>query len=229
MGVTVAASAATSNIADTESKSVGPSSTLSRVDRSNQDNRDRKFNIVVYGIDEIQAGTDKLHRQELELEKVSEVLVQAEPTFDVQSIHDHFRLGKYSRSREKPRPLLVKLTRTSDVTKLLLKHDNVGPPIRIKPDLPPSERARLNALLNVRWSLMQSGIDKKDIKIRGNSLHVRNILYASFRNGQVVRQPEQNEQRIETFSLAESSPAESSVLNGPTASSHGDDGGGNST
>ena len=38
-----------------------------------------------------------------------------------------------------------------------------------------------------RWNLIQSGIDRPDIKVRGFCLLVQNKVYAQFRLGAVVR------------------------------------------
>lgn len=159
---------------------------FSRRESVDRDRSERKYNVVIFGIDEAPVGTSKLNRLEHDFEQVSTVLVQAESTFDVNSVRDHYRLGKFNRTHTRPRPLLVKLTRTSDVTKLLLKRANLQSPVSIKPDLPAAERAKIKALMDVRWSLMQSGTHKQDIKVRGNSLFVKGTLHASFRNGELV-------------------------------------------
>ena len=43
------------------------------------------------------------------------------------------------------------------------------------------------ALMKERWTLLQSGLNRKDIKVRGSCLLVRNKVYAQFRSGAVVR------------------------------------------
>ena len=49
--------------------------------------------------------------------------------------------------------------------------------IRIKADLSKEARVRQSVLLKERWSLMQSGVEKKDIKITESKLIVRGRLH----------------------------------------------------
>ncbi len=142
---------------------------------------ERRFNVIVLGLDEAAKGTARAKRQEHDMESASSVLLQVDPTFDNLSVH---RLGKFNHSQTKPRPLLIRLTRTSDVTKLLA-NCNCLKQLSIKPDLPASERAKNNALMKVRWSLLQAGTEKQKIKIRGNSLFVGGTLHAKFHEGKL--------------------------------------------
>jgi len=45
--------------------------------------------------------------------------------------------------------------------------------VMIKPDMNPEERKTEAALLSERWRLIGSGIDKRDIKLRGSKLLVK--------------------------------------------------------
>ena len=38
-----------------------------------------------------------------------------------------------------------------------------------------------------RWTLLQSGMNRKDVKVKGSRLLVRNKVFAKFRSGAVVR------------------------------------------
>lgn len=88
--------------------------------------------------------------------------------FHPQSIRDSFRLGKYSDTNNRPRPILVKLNRSYDVLSLLVARKNFPKGLSIKADRSPEERALDTVLMRERWQLIQSGQNRKDIKILGN-------------------------------------------------------------
>lgn len=50
----------------------------------------------------------------------------------------------------------------------------------------PEERLRDSILLKERWSLIQSGISRRDIKIRKSHLYVKNKLYGQYKNSVFV-------------------------------------------
>ena len=52
-----------------------------------------------------------------------------------------------------------------------------GTPVVIKPDMSLKERKSESMLLKERWSLIQSGVPREVIKIRGSRLLVRNKLH----------------------------------------------------
>ena len=130
---------------------------------------DRKFNIVVYGIQECSKGTRRLDRTKQDLEGLSSLLRTIDSSIQSQSIRDCFRLGKY-RPDQLPRPLLVKLNRAADGQNLLYNRAGLRHPYNIKADLPYEIRKTESILLRERWDLIQDGADKKSIKIRGSKL-----------------------------------------------------------
>ena len=79
-------------------------------------------------------------------------------------------------SRPRSRLLLVKFLRSADVNTLLRNRSKLTS-LSIKPDLTPEERARESLLLKERWSLIQKGFDRKQIKIYNHSVFVNNKLY----------------------------------------------------
>ena len=91
------------------------------------------------------------------------------------AIRDCLRLGKYTPQLKRPRSLLVMLNRTADVRAVLSNRSSVPTPYRIKLDLSPEEREADTILLKHRWSLIQSGVDRKDIKL--SHLYVKHALY----------------------------------------------------
>ena len=52
--------------------------------------------------------------------------------------------------------------------------------IIIKPDMSLDERTKETLLLKERWSLIQSGIGKSDIKIKSSSIYVKWKIMATF-------------------------------------------------
>jgi len=141
---------------------------------------DRKFNVIVYGIDECPKGTPKHARSESDLRSVISVLSKVDNSVESQSIRDVYRLGRYNSNPTHPRPVLVKFIRAADVSSILSKKGSLSHPLVVKPDLSPEERRRDSVLLKERWSLIQSGIPRSDIKIRESRLYVRKKLFGYY-------------------------------------------------
>ena len=104
---------------------------------------DRKFNIVLYGIDECASGTHRTDRLISDIDSVCQSVKSIVPSFDSHHVKDCTRLGKYSsEAKSHPQPLLVKLNCASIAIEIL-KHRTKLPPsshIYIKPHLSPDER-----------------------------------------------------------------------------------------
>ena len=72
----------------------------------------------------------------------------------------------------------MKFIRAADASSVLSKRrSSIGASVIIKPDMSPSERKRESILLKERWSLIQSGVPRKAIRIQGSRLLVRNKLH----------------------------------------------------
>ena len=93
------------------------------------------------------------------------------------------RIGKYQANSDKCRPILVKLVRSVDVQFLLSKAGETPSPMRIQPDLTAQERTIRSVLLRERRSLISSGTDKRNIKLRQDSLYVGSRLYGRVVDG----------------------------------------------
>ena len=81
-----------------------------------------------------------------------------------------------------PRPLLVKFLRAFDATLVLSNKKSLTSGVSIKPDLTLEERKIENALLKERRRLIDSGTERKFIRIRGNSLYLNNKLHGIVQN-----------------------------------------------
>ena len=112
--------------------------------------RDRKFNVVLYGITECPVGTSRLQRASHDLEKVSAAICNTDCSIPSSSIRDCRRLGKFNKGNSRHRPILVTLNRSADVNSILSKKKHLPPSIYIKPDLNPESRALESILLNSR-------------------------------------------------------------------------------
>ena len=143
---------------------------------------DRKFNIILYGVDECPQGTSRADRFESDLDQAVSVLSTIESTVQPQSIKDCYRLGKFSHQKTRPRPILIKFIRITDVSKILSKRGLLSRPYLVKPDMSPEQRLAESALLKERWRLLQSGIARANIKIRNTRLYVNKKLYGQFIN-----------------------------------------------
>jgi len=145
---------------------------------SAQSASDRKFNIVMYGIKECPKGTPKHARMASDMKSVCTTVQSIYPELSEHSICDSTRLGKYSSEHTRDRPILVKFSRSCDVSNILINRRKlVNSAVSIKPFMTKSERATESALLRERRSLITSGTEKSSIKIRGNSLYINNSKY----------------------------------------------------
>ena len=129
--------------------------------RSLEKKLDRKFNVIVHGVEESAEGKPRFMRQKEDTDKICGVFSQLVENITHQAIRDQFRLGKFNPSATRPRPILVKLIRSADVSEILSKAHELSHPIQVKPDKSPAEREKYKYLMGVRWALINSGIDRK--------------------------------------------------------------------
>ena len=103
-----------------------------------------------------------------DIESVFSSLKHILPSFNQHHIKDCFRLGKYSNSLKRPRPLLVKLNCFSYVADILSKRTLLPPSsnVYIKPNLSQFEREQEQILLKERKLLVNAGTDHRSIKLR---------------------------------------------------------------
>ena len=150
-----------------------------RSPRPNLPENDRRYNLVISGVTECKHGTSRLARQASDLTRISDILSSTIESISEHSIKDIQRLGKYNVNMNRPRPLLVKLLRATDVSAILANKSSLDKSIRVRRDLPKDIRMKQVILLKERWKLINSGTDRKDIKIDGEKLFVCGSLYGS--------------------------------------------------
>ena len=148
---------------------------------------DRRYNVVVYGIQECPSGTSKSERNKHDVNNVLPVFSKLDNEIQPFSIRDCLRLGKYKVRSQRPRPILVKLNQTMDVSSILSKRSDLPAGITVKPDLSIQERHIEAMLLKERWSLIQSGVNKREIKIKSSVLYLREKKHAEVSNSSLVR------------------------------------------
>ena len=139
---------------------------------------DRKL-LVIYGLDECTEGTPRHVRISTDVDSVTKTIQSVCPDISCQSICGCTRLGWYSNDRH--RPVLVKLTRSCDVSNILANRGKLSNllGISIKPLMSHKERNTESILLRERYILINSGTSKSDIKIRRNALYINNTKYTT--------------------------------------------------
>ena len=161
-------------------------STTKQISPQGRTQHDRKFNVVVYGIKESNKGTPRHERTDHDLQSVAQIITKVDNNINPLSICDLVRLGKYQADSNRPRPLLVKFNRAIDVSVLLAKTSSLPKEIKIKPDMSPTERQTESILLKERWSLIQAGHERKNIKLRGSKIFVNNKLHGEVIDSSLV-------------------------------------------
>ena len=157
------------------------SSPVLRQNTKNSDN-DRKFNIILFGVSESPPGTPRFRRTESDFKEVFSVLSNLENNSDRKSlVRDCHRIGRYNSSKN--RPIRVNLGSTADVGRILSLRSSLSSPLVIKPDLSPSERVIERLLLSERWRLIQSGTDRRYIKLKNSCLYINGHLHGKIING----------------------------------------------
>lgn len=183
---------------------------------------DRKYNVVVFGINELPSGTSRFARDKHDFSNLSSLFSGLEHDSDHSStIRDCRRLGKFTKGEQSCRPLLVTLNSTADVRSILHCHNNSSnTSVSIKPDLSAADRRANAILLKARWDLINSGIDRKCIKIRGanllvNGKHYGKVLGSTFILASSATQSTTNTTCISSASLPISSQPNVANLSSP--------------
>ena len=154
------------------------------------DQHERKFNLVIFGLDECPDGTPRRDRAALDEEAIVQSLQQKIPSFNALSIRDCRRLGKYERpntSSHRPRPILVTMNRVSDVS-LVLSTRFPSSNIYVRPDLSPEARRVQSIVRKERRSLIQQGgIEQSAIRTQGNCIYIGDRLHGRVLDNDFVR------------------------------------------
>ena len=136
------------------------------------------------------------------MEDITTVIQKLDPSIPCNSIRDFVRLGKYTKRNR--RPILVKLSCSCKVTGIPANHKKLAdtPRVSIKPDMSKEERLTESALLKTHWELINSGTERKRIKIRGKSLYLDNNLHGSVVNSKYL--PHDNSKPLPSYEATSS-------------------------
>ena len=142
----------------------------------------RKFNIVVYGVIECDNDTNRHARLKHDTNKIALMISIIDSNIPGSYIPDYTRLSRYSENI--CRPILAKISHTCEVSSIhSQRHKLKGSEFSVKADLSKEERKCDQLLMKQRWDLIQSGIRKESVKIRGSSMYVNNSRFGSVVNG----------------------------------------------
>ena len=146
---------------------------------SRSQNYERKFNLVIHGLKESDQGTPRSSRIKHDNELVLSTLTTVDPSVTPLCVRDCARLGKFIHSKN--RPILVKLNSSNTVTTVLSSKKNLAKldHISIQPDLNKEDQKKRAILLKERRKLIIEGIQRKNIKVKGNMLLVNGSKYGS--------------------------------------------------
>ena len=147
---------------------------------------DKKMNVVMYGLVENPSNTSRQDRLQKDVDSVLSALKNLENPIDANSVKYCYRLGKYNAQVDKPRPVLVKFLRYTDVSNILGNKSKLSPLVFVKPDLTAEERAMEFLLLKERRILIDKGVSRQHIKVKNQSLIVHNKVHAKIQNSQLV-------------------------------------------
>ena len=175
--------------------------------------RDRKFNVVLYGIPECSVGSTRAQRSAHDLELVTTAICNTDSSIPSSSIRDCHRLGKFSKGNSRHRPILVMLNRSAEVNSILSKKKHLPTSIYIKPDMNPDLRKLEKILLKERRALINSGVERKDIKM---SLHTASIYVSNLLYGRIVSSTFQRQDGSIPVPATSSSALPVSTPNPPT-------------
>ena len=149
-------------------------------------------------------GTPRFQQHRHDLQQAGDLLSSIDPLVSINQISDCFRLGKFQPT--KSRPLLVKLTRSSDVQSILMQRNKLSskPSNAIKPDKSPEERKVESLLLKERRSLIDAGVERSSIRIKGNSIFVNKHKYGVISDSSFQKCPPVSDQYDHTIDLTSS-------------------------
>ena len=155
---------------------------------------ERRFNVVLFGLEESERGASRHSRLREDMDKVAKLIASIDESLSAASVRDQFRLGKLKANSDRPRPILVKFVRAVDATCLLSRTRDFKKPVFIKPDLSPDQRRRESILLKERWSLIESGVSRSRIKIRNSKLYLDKAVFGFLTSDNVFhRAPSQSQ------------------------------------
>uniref|UniRef100_A0A1X7TUC5 PHD-type domain-containing protein n=1 Tax=Amphimedon queenslandica TaxID=400682 RepID=A0A1X7TUC5_AMPQE len=168
-----------------------PFSSVQRTHVSRSVTIPRKYNVLFFGIAEQATGLSRSVRIQSDYRHVNDLLCgMQEDSGHVCQVRDNVRVGKFNPSSDRPRPILVTLGSTADVSFILSKKHLLSSPVSVHRDLSPSQRLEHSILSQERKKLVDSNVDATLIRTRNSGLYVRDRLVGKVVDGIFV--PSQN-------------------------------------
>ena len=176
-------------------QSATTSTRINRVPQaSNKGSLDKKFNVVMYGLGESPKGSPRHERISYDVNLACKIIKSICPNISDYAICDCSRIGPYSEPRT--RPLIVKFSRSYDVASVLSNRHRLPksehPNVYIKSFMSFTERKIESTLLKERRALIDSGVERSLIKIRGNSIYVNRAKVGSANEDGFIRHKQHN-------------------------------------
>lgn len=135
------------------------------------------INLIFKGIEECSKGTPWSDCRNHNMDEVVSVSSSIYTSIQRRSIRDLRRLGEYDELRA--RPILVTFFSSRDVSNILDKRKCLSRPHSIEMQLTPKKYLQTKVLKEERWRLMQTGVDRKSIKIRNSSIFIEDQLHGN--------------------------------------------------
>ena len=163
---------------------------------------DHKSNLIIFG----QQESSRHVRQREDIVNAGELLTWLDPLVTTSLIVDSVRLGKYK--EDGIRPLLIRLTRPSDVQSILRERRKLAskPGIGIKPDMTLDERKIESLLLLERRSLINSGATRSSIKISGIVIFVNKLRHGMVLDGDFKKCLSTSTEEVNVATTIDTSP-----------------------
>ena len=183
----------------------------------------KKFNIVMYGLNEPPKGSPRHECLSSDTNSACTIIKSICPEMNDHTICDCSRIGKYSEDRT--RPLIVRFARSCDVATILSSRHKISrsehPHVFLKPYMTITERKTESTLLKERRVLIDSGVERKLIKIRGNSIYINKTKVGSANEATFTRLLQRNisesDQQVQPH-VIDPSPTRQDTTNVPSAS-----------
>jgi len=137
---------------------------------------------VLYGVKESPPKALRHERLQSDIKAILEIFGGIDIQLNPNHILDCFRLGKFKQTQSRPRPILIKLQCVIDANVILANKTSLPSPLLVKPDMSPEDRVVESTLLKEHWSLIQSGHNRKQIKISKNHIYLNGILHGKVVN-----------------------------------------------
>jgi len=131
-----------------------------------------KYKVKICGIPEAPSDLKHGERQEYEKSSINKIFEFIQ--LNNITLTDSFRLGKFNKDNKRPRSIIATVSSVWDRNKILQNAfllKDYSPSTFISPALSQADRILEKKILKKRFELINSGVDKKELKIRNLKLY----------------------------------------------------------